>query len=66
MILELTRGEQALLDRALRTYAAHFQAQISKGTDEPTRRYLQDRIDATDALQRRVRPELQHRLKGGG
>lgn len=50
MKLELTNGEAALIDRALRLYAAHHQQQITVEMHEVNRADLKSKVAAADRV----------------
>mgnify|MGYP001610312179 CR=1 FL=1 len=60
LTLELTRGEQATLARALQVYAAKYQELVGRERDQGFKQDLRNYVARADELLRRVRPELQH------
>ena len=60
MTLNLTRGEIATLDHALRFYASKYQEMVGREKDPHQKQDLQNYIDRADELWRRLRPEIQN------
>lgn len=60
MTLELTRGQIATLDHALKFYASKYQEMVGREKDPYQKQDLQNYIDRADELGRRLRPEIQN------
>ena len=60
LMLELTRGEQATLDRALRMYAAFYQDLAGREKNPVDKADLLAYVAAAGTLGRRIRPDLAH------
>lgn len=63
LTLELTRGEQATLARALQVYAAKYQEMAGRERDRGFKQDLLNYVARADEMIARVRPELQHAPK---